>query len=81
MAWGTKIVRFKSGDSVKIGNVVLEAMKSAVIRDYMNTTKEYNSHCDPEEKIRLFTFRTYQKWLQVRLYICKNVRLRSYSGC
>ena len=65
MAWGTKTIRFESGGSVKIGNVVLEAMKSAIIRDYMKSTRLHNANCDPEEKIQLFTARTYYKWLQV----------------
>ena len=77
MAWGTKIVRFESGESVKIGNVILEAMKSAVIRDYMKTTKEYNSHCAPEQKIQLFTSRTYHKWLKVGLIKTKNILINS----
>ena len=33
MAWGVKTMKFKSGSKVKIGNVVLEALQSQIIRD------------------------------------------------
>ena len=65
MAWGVKIVQFESGAKVKIGNTVLEALHSAIIRDYLTTVKDHNRKCDPAEKLKVFTSRTYRKWLKV----------------
>ena len=65
MAWGTKVVKFSSGEKVKIGNVVLEATKSGIIRDYVKTTRIENEACDGESRIRIFKKRTYLRWLQV----------------
>ena len=65
MAWGVKIVQFDSGNRVKIGNTVLEALHSAIIRDYMATVRSHNRNCGQSEKIKVFTSRTYRKWLKV----------------
>jgi hypothetical protein len=65
MAWGTKVVRFESGEKVKIGNVVLEAIHSAIIKDYVSTTKEHNRRCSPDEVVKIFGARTYRRWLKV----------------
>ena len=65
MAWGTKVVRFDSGKKVKIGNVVLEAIHSAIIKDYTSTTREHNKRCSPEEVVKIFGPRTYRRWLKV----------------
>jgi hypothetical protein len=66
MAWGTKYIKFKSGEKVKVGNSVLEAVKTAIIRDYKKATLLYNKECDPEAKIRIFSKNTYLKWLRVK---------------
>ena len=65
MAWGVKTMKFQSGCKVKIGNVVLEAMQSQIIRDYISATQEHNESCSPEGKIRIFSSRTYRRWLKV----------------
>ena len=65
MAWGTKIVNFTTGEKVKVGNVVLEATKSGIIRDYVKTTKVENEQSTPDDRIRVFKKRTYLRWLQV----------------
>ena len=66
MAWGTKYIFFKSGEKVKVGNSVLEAVKTAIIRDYKKATILYNQECDSEAKIRIFSKNTYLKWLRVK---------------
>ena len=65
MAWGTKFIRFTSGEKVKVGNVVLEATKSGIIRDYIKTTQLANQTCRQDERIQVFRKRTYLRWLQV----------------
>ena len=65
MAWGVKTMKFQSGCKVKIGNVVLEAMQSQIIRDYISATQEHNESCSPEGKIRIFSSSTYRRWLKV----------------
>lgn len=65
MAWGVKVVRFDCGTKVKIGNAVLEALHSSIIRDYLTTVREHNRGCNPAEKIRVFGERTYRRWLKV----------------
>ena len=65
MAWGTKMVHFDSGERVKIGNVVLEAIHSAIIKDYVATTREQNKRCSPQEVVKIFGERTYRRWLKV----------------
>ena len=65
MAWGTKYIKFSSGDKVKVGNSVLEAVKSAIIRDYKKATSKSNQEGDPENRIRIFSKNTYLKWLRV----------------
>ena len=65
MAWGTKYIKFNSGEKVKVGNSVLEAVKTAIIRDYKKATNEFNLECDPDAKIRVFCKNTYLKWLRV----------------
>ena len=67
MAWGTKLIRLTSGEKVKVGNVVLEATKSGIIRDYIKTTQLANQTCTKEERIQVFRKRTYLRWLQVKL--------------
>ena len=69
MAWGTKFIKFDSGEKVKVGNSVLEAVKTAIIRDYKKATSELNLECDPEDKIRVFSKNTYLKWLRVNFKI------------
>lgn len=65
MAWGTKYIKFSSGDKVKVGNSVLEAVKTAIIRDYKKATIKSNQEGDPGHKIRIFSKNTYLKWLRV----------------
>ena len=65
MAWGVKIVRFDDGTKVKIGNTVLEALHSAIIRDYTTTVRDFNETCQTEDKITIFGQRTYRRWLKV----------------
>ena len=50
---------------VKVGNVVLEATKSGIIRDYIKTTQLANQTCGQDERIQVFRKRTYLRWLQV----------------
>ena len=65
MAWGTKFVRFSTGDKVKVANAVLEAVKTAIIREYKITTARFNDECCEDDKIRIFSNSTYLKWLRV----------------
>ena len=78
MAWGTKVVKFSSGEKVKIGNIVLEATKSGIIRDYVKTTRIENRACDGESRINIFKKRTYLRWLQV-LSLWKNILILNHS--
>ena len=64
MAWGTKYIKFSNGEKIKVGNSVLEAVKSAIIRDYKKVSSEFNLGCEPEDRIRIFTTRTYLKWMK-----------------
>lgn len=84
MAWGTKYIKFSSGDKVKVGNSVLEAVKSAIIRDYKKATSKSNQEGDPENRIRIFSKNTYLKWLRV-ISMINHTRwillLFLYSGC
>ena len=65
MAWGTKYIKFSSGEKVKVGNSVLEAVKTAIIRDYKKVTLKTNLECEPENRLRIFSKNTYLKWLRV----------------
>ena len=65
MAYGTKTIKFNSGEKVKVANVVLEAIKSGIIRDYIKATKNENVTCNGNERIKVFFPRTYLRWLQV----------------
>ena len=67
MAWGVKTMKFKSGSKVKIGNVVLEALQSQIIRDYIAATEDPNKACSPEGSIRIFSSSTYRRWLKVNV--------------
>lgn len=68
MAWGVKTMKFKSGSKVKIGNVVLEALQSQIIRDYITATEDHNKACCPEALIRIFSSSTYRRWLKVKVF-------------
>ena len=68
MAWGVKTMKFKSGSKVKIGNVVLEALQSQIIRDYISATEDHNKSCCPEGLIRIFSSSTYRRWLKVTVF-------------
>ena len=71
MAWGTKYIKFSSGEKVKVGNSVLEAVKTAIIRDYKKVSVKSNLESEPEERICIFSKNTYLKWMRLYLILDK----------
>ena len=56
---------FKSGSKIKVGNVVLEALQSQIIRDYISATEDHNLTATSQGRINIFSSITYRRWLKV----------------
>ena len=67
MAYGVKIMKFDSGQSTKIGDIVLESCKSTIIRHYREYTEAANEERASEARIKLISNRQYYVWLKVVL--------------
>ena len=63
----------ETGAEMKIGNVILLSLHSAVVMDYMEHAAAYNAANSAEEdKIRVFSAATYRRMLKVNIVV--NVR-------
>ena len=67
MAWGVKTMKFKSGSKIKVGNVVLEALQSQIIRDYISATEDHNLTATSQGRINICSSITYRRWLKVAI--------------
>ena len=65
MAWGVKTIHFDSGDSVKMGNTILECSYAAIIQDYLEFVEKYNSEAEADEKVGVYSAITYYRMLKV----------------
>ena len=63
----------ETGAEMKIGNVILLSLHSAVVMDYMEHAAAYSAANSAEEdKIRVFSAATYRRMLKVNIVV--NVR-------